>query len=61
MVDKGLKLTLRHSKTDQDGEGQVIAVPAGKMLKPVERLTAWLAVRGSGPGLYSIRLIRRVG
>lgn len=50
MVDKGLKLTLRHSKTDQDGEGQVIAVPAGKTLKPVERLRAWLAVRGSSAG-----------
>ena len=50
LVDKGLKLTLRHSKTDQEGEGQVIAVPSGKTLKPVERLKAWLAVRGSGAG-----------
>lgn len=50
MVDKGLTLTLRHSKTDQQGEGQVIAVPSGKTLKPVERLKAWLAVRGSGAG-----------
>jgi integrase len=41
MVDKGLKLTLRHSKTDQEGEGQVIAVPSGKTLKPVS---------GSRPG-----------
>lgn len=47
---RGLKLTLRHSKTDQDGEGQVIAVPAGKVLAPVARLQAWLAVRGSQPG-----------
>ena len=37
LVDKGLKLTLRHSKTDQEGEGQVIAVPAGKTLKPALR------------------------
>lgn len=50
LVDKGLTLTLRHSKTDQEGEGQVIAVPSGKTLKPVERLKAWLAVRGSVPG-----------
>lgn len=50
LVDQGLKLTLRHSKTDQEGEGQVIAVPAGKVLKPVERLKAWLAVRGHGAG-----------
>ncbi|MBU3991850.1 MAG: tyrosine-type recombinase/integrase [Alphaproteobacteria bacterium] len=50
LVDKGLKLTLRHSKTDQEGEGQVIAVPSGKALKPVERLKAWLTVRGGGAG-----------
>lgn len=56
MVDKGLKLTLRHSKTDQEGEGQVIAVPSGKTLRPVERLKGWLAVRGSseGPLFYQI-------
>lgn len=49
-VKEGLRLTLRHSKTDQDGEGQVIAVPAGKGLKPVARLQTWLTVRGSAPG-----------
>ena len=56
LVDKGLKLMLRHSKTDQEGEGQVIAVPSGKTLRPVERLKAWLAVRGSsaGPLFYQI-------
>ena len=48
--EKGLRLTLRHSKTDQDGAGQVIAVPHGKVLKPVVRLKAWLAVRGAEPG-----------
>ena len=50
LVDKGLKLTLRHSKTDQEGEGLLIAVPSGKTLKPVERLKSWLAVRGSRAG-----------
>lgn len=56
LVDKGLMLTLRHSKTDQDGEGQMIAVPAGKTLQPLARLKAWLAVRGSsaGPLFYQI-------
>lgn len=56
LVDKGLKLTLRHSKTDQEGEGQVIAVPSGKLLKPVDRLKAWLTVRGGsvGPLFYQI-------
>lgn len=56
LVDKGLKLTLRHSKTDQEGEGQVIAVPTGKTLRPVERLKAWLAVRGGGAGPLFYRI-----
>lgn len=56
LVDKGLKLMLRHSKTDQEGEGQVIAVPAGKALRPVERLNAWLAVRGGGAGPLFYRI-----
>lgn len=49
-VEDGLKLTIRHSKTDQEGEGQVIAVPTGKVLKPVARLAAWLELRGRVPG-----------
>lgn len=53
---RGLRLTLRHSKTDQDGGGQVIAVPSGKVVQPVARLHAWLAIRGSqaGPLFYQI-------
>jgi len=56
MVDKGLKLTLRHSKTAHEGEGQLITVPLGQTLKPVERLNAWLTVRGgsAGPLFYQI-------
>jgi site-specific recombinase XerD len=50
LVREGLKLTIRHSKTDQEGAGQVIAVPAGKVLRPVARLNAWLNVRGGAPG-----------
>ena len=49
-VAKGVKLTLRHSKTDQLGQGQMIGVPNGSRLKPVERLRTWLAVRGDGEG-----------
>lgn len=49
-VIEGLRLTVRVSKTDQDGEGQVIAVPSGRKLRPVERLKTWLAVRGRGAG-----------
>ena len=54
LVREGLKLTIRHSKTDQEGEGQVIAVPSGKVLKPGARLNEWLGVRGgeAGPLFY---------
>ena len=50
LVREGVKLTVRHSKTDQEGEGQVIGVPNGTRLKPVARLNAWLAVRGGQAG-----------
>lgn len=49
-VSEGLRLTIRHSKTDQEGEGQVVAVPSGRLLRPVARLRAWLSVRGAAPG-----------
>jgi site-specific recombinase XerD len=54
LVREGLKLTIRHSKTDQEGEGQVVAVPSGKVLKPAQRLNDWLRVRGgeAGPLFY---------
>ena len=54
LVREGLKLTIRHSKTDQEGAGQVIAVPSGKVLKPGARLNEWLSVRGgeAGPLFY---------
>jgi len=50
LVKEGVRLTIRHSKTDQEGEGQVIAVPNGQTILPVARLKAWLAVRGNAPG-----------
>lgn len=50
LVREGIMLKIRHSKTDQKGEGQVIAVPSGKVLKPGIRLNEWLSVRGGEPG-----------
>ncbi len=40
---EGLFVTIRRSKTDQEGEGQTVAVPRGDRLKPVEAIEAWLA------------------
>lgn len=50
-VPDGLRVTIRHSKTDQEGLGQEIAIPRGLRLRPVEAVQAWLAAAeiSSGP------------
>lgn len=42
-VPDGLRVTTRHSKTDQEGHGQQIAIPRGYKLRPVEAVQIWLA------------------
>ena len=42
-VPDGLRVTIRHSKTDPEGEGQAIALPRGTRLRPVETLQTRLA------------------
>jgi site-specific recombinase XerC len=39
--ETGLKITIRHSKTDQEGEGATIAIVRGSIACPVEALKAW--------------------
>ena len=39
-------LTIRRSKTDQNGKGQTIAVPEGKTIRPIDRVQAWLVASG---------------
>jgi site-specific recombinase XerD len=48
---EGLRVTIRHSKTDQEGRGAVIAIPRGRLACPVEALKAWFqaALIASGP------------
>lgn len=41
-VTDGLRVAIRRSKTDQEAQGQEIAIPHGRSLKPVEALRAWL-------------------
>lgn len=41
---------IRRSKTDQAGNGQSVAVPDGKRIRPVSRLRAWLDAAKFGQG-----------
>ena len=49
-VESGLDVTLRRSKTDQEGQGQAVAIPHGTTLKPVEAVKAWLEASGITEG-----------
>ena len=50
-VPDGLRVMIRRSKTDQEAQGQEIAIPRGYRLRPVETLQTWLAAAeiNSGP------------
>ena len=39
----GLRVLIRRSKTDQEGQGQEVAIPRGYRLRPVEAVQTWLA------------------
>lgn len=49
-VEGGLRIAIRHSKTDQESAGQEIAIPAGGKLRPVEAVQAWLDAAGITEG-----------
>ena len=42
-VPDGLRILIRRSKSDQEGQGQEVAIPRGYRLRPVEAVQAWLA------------------
>jgi site-specific recombinase XerD len=46
----GFRVTIRRSKTDQEGEGQEIAIPRGCRIEPVKAIEAWLAASGITAG-----------
>jgi len=56
-ADGGILLTIRRSKTDQEGAGHVVAIPRGSKLAPVAGLDDWLSATGrtTGPVFTSIR------
>lgn len=53
-------MRIRRSKTDQRGEGQSVAVPNGKVIKPISRLYTWLRMAGITKG-YLFQSFRRGG
>jgi integrase len=59
----GFKVTIRHSKTDQEGAGQTIAIVRGSVACPVTALKAWLEAAGitTGPIFRSVRKGGAVG
>ncbi|OHV16378.1 integrase [Methylorubrum extorquens] len=62
-VPDGIIVHVCRSKTDQDGQGQEIAVPRGGKLKPCDALDAWLAAAKitAGPVFRPINKGGRVG
>jgi site-specific recombinase XerD len=47
---QGVLVTIRRSKTDQDGIGRKVAIPRGTIACPVAALQAWLAAAGIDDG-----------
>jgi integrase len=57
-VPDGLRITIRRSKTDQQGHGQMIALPRGVHMRPVEALQGWLQAAGISEGPIFRQLAR---
>ena len=55
-VPDGLRVLIRRRKTDQEGQGQEIAIPRGYRLRPVEAVQTWLAAAEISSG----RVLRAV-
>jgi site-specific recombinase XerD len=53
----GIKIAIRHSKTDQEGHGATIGIVRGSIACPVAALQAWRDAAGitTGPVFRSIR------
>ena len=59
-TDAGLRVTIRQSKTDQDGEGATIAIARGTVACPVRALRAWLDAAGIESGAL-FRSVNKAG
>jgi len=56
----GVLIAIRRSKTDQDGQGQLVGVARGehRQTDPIRALHAWLEIRPTGPGALFTRVYR---
>ncbi len=59
-VDEGLIVTIRTSKTDQTGHGELIGIPYGAnpTTCPVRAHQTWVQHRGTSPGAWLLRINR---
>jgi site-specific recombinase XerD len=53
---EGVLITIRRSKTDQEGLGRKVAIPHGEVACPVEAGKAWLAAAGISEGAVFVRI-----
>jgi len=53
----GLRVTIRHSKTDQEGQGAEIAISRGTRLRPVEAVRRGRRLRRSSPAAARSRAL----
>lgn len=65
MVEEGMRITIRRSKTDQEGQGAFVGIPFGEHEEtcPVRALAAWLEASGvtTGPLFRAVNRHGRVG
>jgi len=56
---EGMLITIRRSKTDQEGLGRRIAIPRGEIACPVAALKAWLEAAGITEGAIFRRIFNK--
>jgi hypothetical protein len=57
---EGMWITIRKSKTDQEGAGQTIAIVRGSVVYPIQALKAWLSSAGIAEGAI-FRRVNKAG
>jgi site-specific recombinase XerD len=56
---EGLLITIRRSKTDQEGAGRRVAIPRGEIACPVGALRAWIEAAGITGGPIFLRIFNK--